>query len=183
MNKIQLTKEQMGQIAAGVLFGGLFVYAYLNYFWLPLAKTIADNTARVAVMEQDINNAKMQKAKYKDLEAKLESLRAEKEEAQKKLPRDRKFPDLLRTVADLSKKYGVNIQAINPTGSAKEEYFVKVYYTLNVSCDYHALGRFMTALGLEERILAMENLNVTGTPGASTSVNATFTLVAYQYSG
>ena len=134
-------------------------------------------------MEQDINNAKMQKAKYKNLEAKLESLRAEKEEAQKKLPRDRKFPDLLRTVTDLAKKYRVNIQAINPTRSSKEEYFVKAYYTLSVTCDYHSLGRFMTALGLEERILAMENLTLTGTPAAGTSVNATFTLVAYQYNG
>ena len=183
MDKIKLTKEQMGQIAAGVLFGGLFVYAYLTYFWLPLSKTITDNSQKIASMESDIKNARMEKAKYKDLESKLGSLQLEKESAQKKLPKDRKFPDLLRTITDLSKKYKVSVKSINPSGTSKEAYFIKVSYQLSVSCDYHSLGRFMTALGLEERILAMENLVITGTPGSDTSVSASFTLVAYQYNG
>lgn len=181
MGKIQLTKEQMVAIAAGVLFGGLLIYAYLTYFWLPLSKTITENSQKIASMESDINNAKIQKAKYKDLESKLESLKLEKEAAQKKLPKDRKFPDLLRTITDLSKKYKVSVKFINPSASSKEAYFIKVSYQLSMSCDYHSLGRFMTALGLEERILAMENLTITGTPGADTSVSASFTLVAYQY--
>ena len=183
MDKIQLTKEQMGAIAAGVLFGGIFIYAYLTYFWLPLSKTITGNSQKIASMERDISNAKIQKAKYKDLESKLESLKLEKEAAQKKLPKDRKFPDLLRTITDLSEKYKVRINSINPSASSKEEYFIKVSYQLSMSCDYHSLGRFMTALGLEERILAMENLTITGTPGADTSLSAAFTLVAYQYNG
>ena len=183
MDKIQLTKEQMGKIAAGVLFGGLFIYAYLTYFWLPFSKTITENRQKIASMERDISNAKMQKEKYKDLEAKLESLKLEKEEARKKLPEDRKFPDLLRTITDLGKKYKVSVRSINPSVSSKEEYFIKVSYQLSVSCDYHSLGRFMTALGLEERILAMENLTITGTPGSDTSVSASFALVVYQYNG
>ena len=183
MDKIQLTKEQMGKIAAGVLFGGLFIYAYLTYFWLPLSKIITENSQKIASMERDISNARMQKAKYKDLEFKLESLKLEKEAAQKKLPKDRKFPDLLRTITDLSKKYKVSVKSINPSVSSKEAYFIKVSYQLSVSCDYHSLGRFMTALGLEERILAMENLTITGTPGSDTSISASFTLVAYQYNG
>jgi len=183
MGKIQLTKEQMGKIAGGVILGGLFIYGYLTYFWLPLSKTISENSQKIATMEHDITNARAQKAKYKDLEAKLASLQLEKEAAQKKLPKDRKFPDLLRTITDLGKKYKVNVKSINPSASTKEAYFIKVSYQLSVNCDYHSLGRFMTALGLEERILAMENLTITGTPGADTSLSAAFTLVAYQYNG
>ena len=168
---------------AGVLFGGLFVYAYLVYFWLPISKTIEENNKKIASMESDISNAKKLKAKYKDLELKLVSLQLEKEAAQKKLPKDRKFPDLLRTITDLGKRHKVNIRSITPTGSTKEAYFLKVSYQMSVTCDYHALGRFMTALGLEERILSTENLSITGTPNSDSSVSASFTLVAYQYSG
>ncbi len=183
MNKIQLTKEQIGQIVAGVLFGGLFLYAYLFYFWLPTAKKIDENSHKIASMESDIGRAKIQKAKYKDLELKLDSLRAEKEAAQKKLPRERKLPDLLRTITALSRQYNVDIQSITPAGSAQVEYFNRVSYSISLKGDYASIGRFLTALGLEERILTSENLTITATPGAAASASASFTLVAYQYNG
>lgn len=183
MNKTKLTKDQITQLAAGVFFTGLFLYAYLSYFWLPLGKKIEEKNKRVTEIENDIRNAKMQKAKYKNLEAKLVSLQMEKDAAQKKLPRERKFPDLIRTITDLSRKYNVRVKTITPAGSAQVEYFMKVSYSLTVAGNYHDVGRFLTALGIEERILTSENLSLQGTAGAETSVNATFTLVAYQYNG
>jgi len=184
MNKLQqLTKEQLAKIGAGVLFGALFIYVYAIYFWVPTAHKIEGNSQKVASMESDISKAKMQKAKYKDLEAKLVSLKEEKEAAQKKLPRERKLPDLLKTLTALSAKYKVSIQSITPAGNTKGEYFTKASYQISLTGDYHALGRFLTALGLEERILTMENLVISGTPGAAASTSATFTLLAYQYNG
>ncbi|OGR74951.1 MAG: hypothetical protein A2X32_10560 [Elusimicrobia bacterium GWC2_64_44] len=182
MANIQLTKEQMGQIGGGILFGGLFIGLYVFYFWIPYAKMIEENTAKVEVMNRDIENAKRQKAKYKDLEGKLVSLKLEKEAAVKKLPSEKKIPDLIRTVTRLSKKYRVNVTAINPTGQSKVEYFTKVNYLITVRGNYHDLGRFLTALGLEERILTSENL-VLNAGGGDSSVSASFILAAYQYNG
>jgi len=183
MNKIQLTKDQITQLAAAVFFTGLFLYGYLAYFWLPLGKKIDAKNKRVAEIESDIRNARAQKAKYKNLEAKLASLQLEKDAAQKKLPRERKFPDLIRTITDLSKKYNVKVRSINPEGTAQVEYFMKVSYSLSVTGSYHDIGRFLTALGIEERILTSENLSIQGTGSAETPAGATFTLVAYQYNG
>ena len=183
MNQVQLTKEQLGQLAGGALIGALLIYGYIFYFWLPITKKIDANSKEVATMESDIARANVQKARYKDLEAKLASLKDEKEAAQKKLPRERKLPDLLKTITALSKKYKVTVQTITPGGSARGEYFTKVAYQIALTGDYHALGRFLTALGLEERILTMENLTISATPDAETSVSATFTLMAYQYNG
>jgi type IV pilus assembly protein PilO len=183
MDKINLSKEQLAQIGAGILFGGLFIGLYIFYFWLPLDKKIEENTAKVESMNRDIENAKRQKAKYKDLEGKLVSLRAEKEAAVKKLPSERKIPDLIRTVTRLSKKYKINVTAINPTGQTKVEYFTKVNYLISARGTYHDLARFLTALGLEERILTSENLVITAAPGADSTISATFVLAAYQYNG
>lgn len=183
MNQIQLTKEQMGQIVGAVLIGGLFIYLYLFYFWLPTAKKIQENTAKAEVMQRDIDNAKKQKAKFKNLEEKLVSLKLDREAAVKKLPSEKKIPDLIRIVTKLSKKYRVSVTAINPSGQAKVEYFTKVNYMISMRGNYHDIGRFLTALGLEERILTSENLIITGTGGGETSATATFTLAAYQYNG
>jgi Tfp pilus assembly protein PilO len=90
---------------------------------------------------------------------------------------------LIRTVTRLSKKYRVDVTAITPSGQTKVEYFTKVNYTLTLRGNYHDIGRFLTALGLEERILTSENLVLTATVGQETSVNATFVLAAYQYNG
>ncbi len=181
MAKINLTKEQYGQVLAGALFSGLFIYVYAVYFWMPLAVNIETNSKKAASMESDIHKAKALKAKYKDLEARLVSLKAEKEAVQKMLPKERKLPDLLKTLTALSAKNKVEIQSITPSGSTRSEYFVRAAYHLTVSGDYHSIGRFLTALGLEERILTMENLNLTGTPGAPTSATAAFMLMVYQY--
>lgn len=170
-------------MAAGVVIGGVFIYLYLFFFWLPTSKKIGENSQKVASMEADIRNAKAQKAKYANLEAKLVSLKAEKEAAVKKLPNERRIPDLLRTVTTLSKKYKVSVTGITPSGQSKVEYFTKVTYSISLRGNYHDIGRFLTALGLEERILTSENLNMTATGSPDSSVNATFTLVAYQYHG
>lgn len=183
MGKIQFTKEQWGQLAAGALFGGLFIYIYAVYFWMPISAKIEANSKKAASMESDISMAKMQKAKYKNLEAKLSSLKAEKEAAQKKLPGERRLPDLLKTLTALSKKYKVEFQNITPGGITRGEYFTKAAYLITAKGDYHSLGRFLTALGMEERILTMEGLILSGTPAEATSASATFTLLAYQYNG
>lgn len=183
MNATKLTKDQITQLVAGVFFSGLFLYGYLVYFWLPLGKKIEEKNNKVAAIEAEIANAKAQKAKYKSLEAKLVSLQQEKDAAQKKLPRERKLPDLIRTITGLSKKHNIVVTSISPAGSAQVEYFLKVSYSLTVTGNYHDLGRFLTALGVEERILTSENLSIQATVGGQTSISATFTLVAYQYNG
>lgn len=183
MGKLQLTKEQMAQIGATVLFTALFAYVYAVYFWLPISAKLEADSKKVASMQSDILNAKIQKAKYKDLEAKLISLEAEKATAQKRLPKERKLPDLLKTLTALSKNHNVEIQNITPGGSTRGEYFTRVAYQITARGDYHSLGKFLTALGLEERILTMENLVLNGTPGADSSASASFTLMVYQYNG
>ena len=183
MGKIQLTKEQMAQIGAGLVIGGVFIGLYVFYFWIPYAKKIEENTAKVEAIKRDIDNAERQKAKFKDLEGKLESLRQEKEAAVKKLPSEKRIPDLIRTVTRLSRKYRVNVMAINPLGQTKVEYFTKVSYQISIRGNYHDIGRFLTALGLEERILTSENLVITGTANPDSSASGTFVLAAYQYNG
>ncbi|MBI4802590.1 MAG: type 4a pilus biogenesis protein PilO [Elusimicrobia bacterium] len=180
---MKLNKDQLTKIVGIAMFSALFGYVYVVYFWLPTAKKIEENSKKVADIQSDIDKAKMQKAKCKNLEATLADLGAQKEAAQKKLPTGKKLPDLLRTLTDLSKKYKVNIKSIAPGAATREEYFMKAAYSISVTGDYHSLGRFLTALGLEERILTMENLTISGTPGAETSISANFTLIAYQYSG
>ncbi|OGS53566.1 MAG: hypothetical protein A3J79_07285 [Elusimicrobia bacterium RIFOXYB2_FULL_62_6] len=178
---MKLNKDQITKIVGITMFSVLFGYVYVVYFWLPTSKKIGENSKKVEAIQNDIDKAKAAKAKCKNLEKTLADLSAQKEAAQKKLPTGKKVPDLLRTLTDLSKKHRVSIKLISPLTTVREEYFMKASYTIAVSGEYHAIGRFLTALGLEERILTMENLVLSG--GGDTVVNANFILIAYQYNG
>ena len=184
MNQIQLTNEQVGKIVAGLLFTGLFIYAYTVYFWIPTSKAIEANSSKSAAMERDIAMAKKQKASCPDLEVKLAGLKKQKEEAKKQLPGARLFPDLIRTVTKLSSKHKISIQNIAPGGSTTTQYFVKMTYRISAAGNYHDIGRFLTALGLQVRIMTVENLSLNGTPdGEKGTATASFTLATYQYTG
>ncbi len=183
MKKLELTKDQITQIAAAVFFLGIFGYIYVAYFWLPLSKKIDENTKKVESIEKDINRAKVKKAQYKNLEKKLASLKIQKVVAQKRLPKEKKVPDLIRMLTYLGKKYNVSMTVISPSAVKKERYFEKVSYGISLSSDYHSFGRFLTALALEERILTMENVSISALTSDEYTIRVTFTLVSYQYSG
>ena len=183
MKEIKLSKDQITQLVAGVFFMGLFGYFYVGYFWLPLSKKIGENTKKVATIEKDITKAKVKKAKYKNLEKKLAVLEIQKEAAQKKLPKEKKVPDLIRMLTYLGKKHNVSMTKIAPSAAKKERYFTKVAYNIVLKSDYHSFGKFLTALALEERILTMENVSIRGVNSDEYTIDVTFTLTSYQYSG
>ncbi len=123
MKEIKLNKDQITQLAAGIFFAGIFGYLYVAYFWLPLAKKIGENTKKVATIEKDVTKAKVKKAQYKNLEKKLAVLVIQKEAAQKKLPKEKKVPDLIRMLTYLGKKHNVSVTKISPSAAKKERYF------------------------------------------------------------
>ena len=181
MKEIKLTKDQITQLVAGIFFMGIFGYFYVAHFWIPLSKKIGENTKKVATIEKKITRAKVKKAKYKTLEKKLAGLEIQKAAAQKKLPKEKKVPDLIRMLTYLGKKHNVSMSRISPSAAKKERYFTKVAYKISLTSDYHSFGRFLTALALEERILTMENVSIRA--GSNETISVSFTLISYQYSG
>ncbi len=179
----ELDKDTLGKIIAGVLFGGLFIYAYVSYFWMPYSKKISENTIKLEKLEQDISNAKQIKAQFNNLQKKLEELKIQKSEAEKKLPHDKKLPDLIKTIKKLSDKNHVKIMSFNPASTSRDQYFTKVNYSMSVKGKYHDIGRFFASVGLEERILNVEDLVISQLDASGDSCSVTFTLSAYQYGG
>ena len=181
MKNLQLTKEQITQIVAVIFFGGVFGYLYIAYFWIPTAKNIETKNRKISELQNKIDKAKRRDAQYKNLSAKLEQLKKDKEAAQKKLPRGKKIPDLIKKLTEISKKHHINIASISPGSSKKERYFLKVLYSISARGNYHDFGRFFAELALQERIFTLENVRINASSG-DYSASVTFSLVAYQYS-
>lgn len=176
-----ISKEELTKIAAGVVVSALFFYVYFAYFWSPYSKKIEENKGKIAKIDKDIADARKAKEEFKDLEVKLKDLEIQKTEAEKRLPREKKVPDLLKTVKTLSDRHSVKITAISPGNSAKDQYFTKVNYSMTVTGKYHDVGKFFAAVALEERILTMENAVISPLIREDASCSVGFILSAYQH--
>jgi len=154
---------------------------YLYYFYIPYSKKISELKIKISKLESNITQAKMAKAKYIDLNKKLDELNNQKIELEKKIPKDKDMPEVIKTIKFIADKYGVSIRSINSGSAVKdsEGYFFRVVYNINVIGSYHNIGRFFAAISLNERIFNIENVAISGGDPS----NVSFMLVSYQYGG
>lgn len=177
MNKIDIDRDKLTKIVAVSVLLVAVVFSYLYFFWLPVSKKISEIRDKVSKIEAEIKKARDITSKYPNLEKKLSELEAQKADVEKKLPRDKNMPDLMKTIKKIADKYSVSINSISPSTAVKEQYFFRITYSISVSGSYHDIGSFLSEISIQERILNVENVLITG--GAVSNVN--FILVSYQY--
>ena len=183
--EIKLTKEQQQMIVASVLMTVAFVYSYWTYFWKPTSAKIVELRSKIESTDREITEARRQAARLPQLRAQIQELEEKAEAAEKKLPKTKELPLLIETLSDLARQNSVTIANFSQSGASTRDYFVEVNYTLQIRGSYHSIGRFLTALALQERIFHSRNLTLSPQSGgaAGETVSGQFQLVAFQYKG
>jgi type IV pilus assembly protein PilO len=183
--ELKLTKEQQQMIVASVLMSIAFGYSYFTYFWKPTAEKIQKLNQQLEQSDRDIAEARRQAARLPQLRAQIEELQAQAEAAEKKLPKSKEVPELLETLNDLARQYGITIISFSPGKPAGQQYFIEIPYQMMIRGGYHQVARFLTSLALQERIFHSRALSLS--PVKSTipteTVTGSFMLVAFQFKG
>lgn len=182
--KIELSK-QMQQILVAALLGlGGAGYSYWTYFWQPYSLKAAELDKSIKETEDKIANAKATAARLGDLEKKLDELKLQTAEAEKRLPKGKAVPDLLESLHDWARKHRVFVESLSPEGAKTQQYFIENPYQVSLQGSYHTIAYFLSALAISERIFNERNLKLapfSKSTDPSMTVRATFQLVAYQY--
>jgi type IV pilus assembly protein PilO len=142
-----------------------------------VSKRISETDEKLKKINVDITKAKDIKAKYNDLTRTLSDLTNQKSDMEKKLPRDRNMPDLMKIVKQIADRYSIQIMSISPATAVKEQYFFRITYNISATGSYHDIGKFFAEIAMQERILNVENLILS--EGDSSAFS--FVLVSYQY--
>lgn len=179
---MQLTKQQQQTVAAGVFLFAVGAFAYVKFFWLPIAQAKAEATQKIEEIETKIVKAKQQAARLERLQAEIASLNERAIEAEKRLPKTKSVPDILLSISALAQKNRVTIATFAPGPQRSQTYFIELQYPLSVRGNYHNIGRFLAALSLEERIFNIKDINYPSADAAG-DMTVTFTLLSYQYKG
>jgi len=177
----KLSKEQLQMIVAIVLFTGAFGYLYWRYLYSPYANKIAEAELKIEAVDKEISKATGESKKLDQIKAEVERLQREELLANQQLPKGRKLPDLIYTLMRLSRDNSVSIANFAPISKTDKQYFSETVYSLNVSGSYHSVGRFITALGVSQRIFSVRNMIFAPAGATGQTLSVTFQLVAYQY--
>lgn len=180
---IKLTKTQQKYIAISVVLIGVVLFGYLKFFWLPISKKIEETRANNKVISEKIEKAKQQAARLPKLEQELVTLNEQAIEAEKRLPRTKSVTDILVTVNELAMKHRVSILSFSPGGTSSKQYFIELNYPITAKGNFHAIGKFLASLALEERIFNVLNVNYSGGGTETAELQVSFTLISYQYKG
>jgi type IV pilus assembly protein PilO len=179
--KLSKKQQQTLIIAVAVVVGGL--YAYWNFGWKPTSEKIARLSGELDKTRAKVESMKQTAQRLPQLQKDYETLLAEVGETEKRLPKQKSLQDILRIVTEQSIKHRISVTSFAPGAERQEQYFSEVPISLNVVGHFHPLGKFLAALGLQERILSSRGLNLTTSTKKGQTISGTFTLLAYTFKG
>lgn len=130
------------------------VFSYYKYFVSPLAvrhkKLLGEIEGIRSEYEQSVGRA----ARLPRLEQEIRVLNEEIIEMQKKLPKDKDVPGLIRLLSERMRFYGIRWKKLEPGAQSAKEYYIEHSYKIPFSTPYHNLAKFMAEVGQMERIFA-----------------------------
>jgi Tfp pilus assembly protein PilO len=180
-----LNKEQQKQVALAVVAVVLFGYVYTTKLLKPTKAEIQSREAELASVNGRIQGLRATANQLDQLLKRVEELKVQVASVEKRLPRDKNLQDIIRTVSTLAEKSGVRYSAFSPRPDQAVNLFTEIPIEMSISGSVYSIGKFLAAVGQQERIMSARNLNLNAgaDPKKNQTVTGSFTLLAFIYNG
>ena len=181
INLPKLNKEQQKNAALIVVASCAILYFYWAYLLKPVEVKIKKTQKEVADLEGQVANAKVQAARLPQIQRDYEALKVVMVNIEKQLPKDKDFPELLRTITREAQRFRLRIANLTPGGITDQGVYQTFPIQLSMSGRFHNIGRFLTAMGTKDRIISAENLklNLQSASESDATIQTNFSLLAY----
>jgi type IV pilus assembly protein PilO len=182
-----LDAEQQKRLLASVIIAFSFCYSYWMYGINPTEAKIKKREDQITQLKAEILDAKVKARRLPDIKREYESMQLQIADINKQLPTENDLPGLLHFLSDQFAKFHLSPKIITP-GTLKEEGLYQSYVIqITLTGRFHDVGRFLTVLGTQQRILSADNLKLahstTEEKGNEGGVQATFGMIAYSSKG
>ncbi len=168
-----------------VVAGLVAVVTAVNYFFVvsPAGEDVVKVDVQLKKLEgdfidkQQIANNLNQYRREKDL------LEQKLKEALTELPNDRDLDELLRQLADVATKSGLEISSVVPGKEASEKFFARIPVRMKVAGNFHEIAVFFDSVGKLRRIVNINELKF-GAPrqrNEKVVIDAEFTATAFRF--
>lgn len=173
-------------LAATLVLWGVTIYIYTTLIYAPMHDDIIKTEESIKDLQQRLSVARARSQQLAKIQKEMADLQIEVAEFEKQLPKSRDLPPLLRVFTHRVETFGLSVTSFGPARIVPKSTYDEIQYPVTVSTSFHALGRFLTAMGKGDRLFAARGLSLTSTSSKtdpSKTVNALFTLIAYKYHG
>lgn len=187
MKGIKLTKQQIQQIALGVMLTGLGCFTYYRYFLTPKLAQIKEKKVQIEQLSKRLEELQRRAAKRSQLLADIAKAERQWEDLKSRLPNDRELPAILQTINRIAQKHRVVLQNLRPGPIQAADLYYEIPFGLTTTGAYHDVAAFLVEMGNLTRVYKVRDLTLSPAAGGAErpdiSIGASFTLVTYQYKG
>jgi type IV pilus assembly protein PilO len=162
-----------------LLLGSVFVFLV----YLPKAEKISKTTKEIAVLQRQVNKAKLTVKDLAKLEKEEARIDAQFKEALRLLPNEREIPSLLRNVTDLGNQSNLEFRLFRPLNERPRDFFIEIPVSVEVSGKYHNVAVFFDRVGRMKRIINILNVTMVPEKPLSTTLKTKCEAVTFRFKG
>jgi type IV pilus assembly protein PilO len=136
-----------------------------SYFFMIRSGTSNDISVVQGVIDERVKTRDHDAAIAEHLDeykAEVTRLQEDLEKAKSLLPNEREIDDLLKNVASLGKKVGLDFLLFRPLPDVQRDFYAEVPVEISVSGDYHTVALFFSKVGQLKRIVNIQNVGMSG---------------------
>ncbi|MDH5173626.1 MAG: type 4a pilus biogenesis protein PilO [Elusimicrobiota bacterium] len=153
-----MTKQQ--KVLLGIM-GVLVFFMFYKYVYGPLGIKLKKVKDELVTKQARLTIARARANRLDQLKTDYELLKIKVAEAEKKLPREKEIPRLLRDITSAGRKFKIDIADFRPRKEEQQEYYVSHPFLITLDTSYHNLAYFLAEIGQYERIFHIKNLGLT----------------------
>lgn len=173
-------KIKIASAAAIILLPILLSYFI---FFMPNSDTIKRLLNQKETLHSEIATAKKAAAHLDDHKAAMENTQKQFAKLSVLLPKQKEIPDLLRNISDLGKGAGLDFLSFTPGGETPKDFYSEIPVNISIKGPYHNLGFFLDQVSKLDRIVTVNNINISSPrrEGGDMILNSTCRLVTYRF--
>lgn len=142
------------------ILGVLVFFMFHKYTYRPLEVKLKKVKNEVVTKQARLKVAREKADRLDQLKADYELLRIRVEEAEKRLPREKEIPRLLREITNAGRDFKIDISNLQPQAEEPQQYYILHPFGMTLDTNYHSLAYFLTEIGQLERIFHVRNLSL-----------------------
>ena len=143
------------------ILGVIVFFMLYKYGYGPLELKLKKVKNELVTKQAKLTVARARANRLDQLKTDYELLKVKVAEAEKKLPREKEIPRLLREITDAGRKFKIDISNFRPRAEEHQEYYISHPFLMTLETNYHNLAYFLAEIGQYERIFHIKNLSVT----------------------
>jgi type IV pilus assembly protein PilO len=168
--KVSFTSSARAQkVLAGLLLGIVFVCYYV-FVHTDIGAKIDSAKRQSLALETDLGTQRQSQATYFADRDELVMRQQRQRELNKVLPADTEAAEFLSAIQAVSNVSGINLNAWQPQDEQAETFFAKVPMRLEISGRFHQIAKFVYEVGKLDRIINMENIELSDPQVVGTDV-------------